>query len=456
MKRKRQEKPKRYIEYDTDVNENGVLFALSNYNIPSTNKIPCIEIQNSILRHVNKISRDVYIEKYGIFHVNKCKFCIRAMYLYMHSRFLNCDVCSSCYRINYIKKKQCVVENKETTLDALKIQIYNVHKKDYDHEKNYLKCKNAVNIGNVGLMSLYSKFPGNKIKCKLCNENKFINNYHSERKSTKGIQTTCNDCRTLSKDCLIYKINCLLSRVKLRNIPIETSMSVVEMINIIKTRQNDLDYYTMIPLSYISGSPFSPSPEKIDRDGGYLVDNTALCFQILNVGGEHNWTRKLTLQIYFANEFIPRVIDLNKSLKLKKMYNETKGHARSRGKNKQRRKDNAGEHTLTFEECIELVTEQGWRCALSKLPLVFKSHHKWMASIDRIDPGEGYHKWNCRIVIYRLNMGSTWTVGHWEYFTRHLKMNIGLVITAEKFQDNVKRNRNLSYKLLNVDSLIED
>ena len=428
-KQLRQENPKRYLDYDNVIDENGILVALSLYNHDMTHEIPSVHVQNSILRHVLKVNRENFINKHGIFFTNNCMDCEEKMFLYMHSN--NNNSCASCARVKLINKIRCPTFYNDTiALSKLKKKIYSVDVPGYDHDKNYNKCENAVKKRNFGLISLYSKYPCSKFKCTLCGTYKFINEYHTEMKSKKGIQTKCNQCNKLDGDCLIYKINNLITRAKKHNIPVEQSMTVVEMINNINDRQKGLDYYTMIPLEYVSGSPFSPSPEKIDRDGGYLLNNTALCFQILNVGGEKNWSRRLTLQIYFAELFNPlEVVDINNN-KLKEMWNNTKKNAIIRGK-KKRRKDNSGQHTLTLEQCIELYNEQLYRCALSKLPLVFKKHHPWMASIDRVDPSEGYHKWNCRIIIYRLNMGITWNDTTWSYFHTQLKVNIELVINVE-------------------------
>lgn len=453
-KRKRLEIPRRYLDNDSIINGDGILISLSHYNINDTNIIPDVATQNCILRHVRKKDRTLFIEKYGIFHTTTCKYCVRQIHLYMHVDGRQHDTCSACYRLNRIKRRRCHIEDDSIILSSLKEKIYNITIDGYDNDKNYIKCKNAVENRNIGLITLYSKYTCSKFKCTECSEYKFISEYHTEIKTKKGIQTKCNLCNTQSKDCLIYKINLMLHRAKKKGIEIEQNMPIVEMINRIKTRQNNLDYYTMVPLEYVSGSPFSPSPERIDRVTGYLIDNTSLCFQILNVGGENNWTRKLTLQIYFANEFIPERINLYTCSKLLYMYKQTIHRSKIRGK-KKKRKDNSGNHSLTFKQCIELILEQDYRCALSNLPLVFEKHHLWMASIDRKDPTEGYHKWNCRIVIYRLNMGITWTDKSWTYFHTQLKNNIGLVIEAEGFGDNVKSLNDNTFKLLNKDILTE-
>lgn len=456
-KRKRQSAPKRYIDYDTEVNNKGILKKLQGYRHFEHHVVPTIEVQNSIARHVAKNDRSKFIEKYGIFHTSNCVKCNIDIYIYMHSNFKSTKeskLCKSCICYSTVQKKQCVIHDENRLLNSLKEKIYSVELHGYDHEKNYKKCTNAVKTKNIALITLYTLHPGTKFKCKICLEYKFINEFHTERKNTRGLQKSCNACNKLSQDCLIYKINNLITRARIKNIPVESSMSVVEMINVIKNRQNNLDYYTMIPLQHISGSPFSPSPEKIDRDGGYLIDNTALCFQILNVGGQMNWSRRLTMQIYFAADFDVRHDEANieENSKLKDML---KNSIKNSNQRRQRRKDNSGEHSLTLHDCVELIKEQEFRCALSKLPLVFKRKHPWMASIDRINPYEGYHKWNCRIVIYRLNMGITWKKRDWDFFHQQLCENIDKVFEAEGFLDDVKLLSNGCYKLLNKEKLNE-
>lgn len=447
---------KRNLNDDTDVDSRGILLSLVELydnNIPQD--IPSIDIQNAIARNVKRKDRSRYVLIYGIFGIKTCGICKRELHLYKYNS-LNSFNCNTCCKYKSIDKNRIKIDVDKDARKRVKNAIYNIRHDGYDHDRNYKKYCTAIESRNSRLINLYSKDPGVKFKCNSCLQYGFIDFFYSKKARKTGLSINCNRCDSGRKNCLLDKISSLISRAKKNNIPIEESMSVVQMINIITKRQNDLDYYTMIPLVHVRTSPFSPSPEKIDRDGGYLVDNTALCFQILNVGGNKNWSRKLTMQIYFASNF-DTVRYTSSSLatnrKLLSMYRNTISKSYVRGKKKDR-KDKSGEHSLTIEQCVELIEKQDYRCSLSRLPLIFESNHEWMASIDRIDPTEGYHKWNCRIVIYRLNMGITWTVDTWTFFYTQLSLHIGKVIDVENFQQHVDYcENNNRYMLKDIEIL---
>lgn len=71
-----------------------------------------------------------------------------------------------------------------------------------------------------------------------------------------------------------------------------------------------------------------------------------------------------------------------------------------------KRKKDATEHTLTFDEILDIYQEQGGRCYYSRVPLAFSG--KFQMSLERIDSTKGYTRDNSVLVILGLN-GSDWS-----------------------------------------------
>jgi len=191
-----------------------------------------------------------------------------------------------------------------------------------------------------------------------------------------------------------------------------------------------------MPLTSTLSSPFSISPERLDRSiKEYSSENTVLCAQILNIGGTENWSKKLTLQTAFADKLVlvHRKIDLgsdtNKTTGWKFLTNLLKacrGRSRSRGSNPMR-VDNAGEFNITRKYIVDLVVRQRFRCAISNIPLVFESNQSWTASIDRKVNSMGYVKGNVRVTIKQYNGSFTWTKDAFGMFKAQVIKNIGTI-----------------------------
>lgn len=419
---------RRYIDIGTEINKDGVLTTLSKYNIARSTKIPPIEIQQNILRHLNNRNDSFFSEKHGIFHTVKCTSCGTNMYIYMRVS-QNILMCKSCYLKDRIKNLDAKNKSQKFNLQTIIKKINNVDAEDYDVEKNIQKAKNAYKIKNWGLIKLYSSKPYDKLTCKSCNIPKYYNYFTSQRKTKFGLEKTCSLCHRQSRNILIYKINNIITRSKTKNY--EMDNNIVEIVSKLYKQQRARDYYTQIPFSKNIGSPFTPSPERIDRNRGYVDGNIVLCFQILNVGGNIDWTRKLTMQIYFASKFPTHYTDIKQldgNEKVRALLNSSKSCSATRNKNG---RVEAGTHSLTIDDILQITEKQNFRCALSKIPLVFKNNHSWMASIDRIDTTKGYHINNCRIVIHRLNSQCTWNIESWKYFKKQLDANIQKIFTEE-------------------------
>lgn len=68
-----------------------------------------------------------------------------------------------------------------------------------------------------------------------------------------------------------------------------------------------------------------------------------------------------------------------------------------------KRKNDASEHTLTFDDILDIYQEQRGRCYYSKIPLAFTGF--FQMSLERLDSRQGYTRENTVLIILGLNAG---------------------------------------------------
>ncbi len=59
---------------------------------------------------------------------------------------------------------------------------------------------------------------------------------------------------------------------------------------------------------------------------------------------------------------------------------------------------------LDMETLYEVFKAQDGKCALTGLPMTWKTEEDMSVSIDRIDPSQGYDRGNVRLVCTRINI----------------------------------------------------
>lgn len=290
----------------------------------------------------------------------------------------------------------------------------------YKSFANLQKYKKAIASKNVALVKLYDINPRGKQQCMTCKEEKFYNHFRSIKITKRGLKRTCYQCERKRMDFTNYKEKSMVRRAT-KNGYIITS-SPKKMIESLIAKQENRCYYTNIQFENTAGHPFSFSPERVDRGGGYTRQNTRLVLQILNVGGTMNWTHTLTNQIARACSFATHHVKSDfvqcktTIRKLKQILYDCKKNSKKRATSSHKRNDFSGVFDVNYTTCIDMLEKQEYRCALSKLPLVFESKHEWMASLDRVNPRYGYTMGNVRFVISRLNGPITWSTDLWSRF----------------------------------------
>jgi hypothetical protein len=78
----------------------------------------------------------------------------------------------------------------------------------------------------------------------------------------------------------------------------------------------------------------------------------------------------------------------------------------SRGSAKKRKK----EHTLVNNDILILAHQQNDKCAISGLPLIYKTFSDWQCSLDRINDDIGYIKTNVRLICLEFNTEIKWSI----------------------------------------------
>ena len=198
-----------------------------------------------------------------------------------------------------------------------------------------------------------------KHKCSDCNVDKYICDFGMGlKKGPKGITKYCRLCETSRKDIFSHKAEGMKKRAKRKGMFCVDNPK--ELLKTIFKKQHGKCDYTGIAFDTRSTSFYSFSPERVDRTKGYSEANTILCLQLLNCGGSLDWSRRLTLQLYFSNYFptiVSKNIFLNKSSVRRYIYgryNSMKHHSGKRLKNI-KRNDASGIMTVKFNDLIEKI-----------------------------------------------------------------------------------------------------
>ena len=73
------------------------------------------------------------------------------------------------------------------------------------------------------------------------------------------------------------------------------------------------------------------------------------------------------------------------------------------------RKGEAVEHTLTFQQMVDIWHAQKGLCYYLKIPMVLLTAADWKCSLERKNPAQGYTKENCVLCCHEMNGACQWS-----------------------------------------------
>jgi hypothetical protein len=89
-------------------------------------------------------------------------------------------------------------------------------------------------------------------------------------------------------------------------------------------------------------------------------------------------------------------------------------------KNSKNRKGSAAEFNITIDDIINLTINQNNKCYYSNIELSYRRHCNWQASIERLDPTQGYISTNIALICLEFQSISQWTTEKYKEFTNLL------------------------------------
>lgn len=104
------------------------------------------------------------------------------------------------------------------------------------------------------------------------------------------------------------------------------------------------------------------------------------------------------------------------------------------------RKGKAVEHTLTFQQMVDIWHAQKGLCYYLKIPMVLLTASDWKCSLERRDPSKGYTSENCVLCCHEMNGACQWTPEKVSEFKNHLAFPI-----EHEFQITDSVHRFVSY-----------
>ncbi len=376
---------------------------------------PSIDIQNLLIEHFNRLDKlfgannhpkAKLVEQHGHpFFNQQCIICKKHHYTYMFTCQDNrCSACRNIidrqrHQIDYTSVQKLVINDAVGQMLDEAWSIYGFNERAFRIQFNRLLNKGHSRLVNLVL----NKGVTYQHVCNNCFKGFYLYDAHIDPKTKLGLRPCCKHCTTAKRNQATKKAIQMNARFS----------GEVDGYSIIQSRlalQKNQCYYTFIEMNEIKGSPWMYSPERLDRKKTYdNDDNVVLCCEVFNVGGAMNFTRKLVLQIFFGYSFPVFYGFLNKvPIKWVSMCLSAAKSRSKKRKSKTCRDDNSFKFDIDKTYLLNIAKIQNFRCAISGIPLVFQSHHPWLASLDRIDPSQGYVKGNVRWVISRLNSRHTW------------------------------------------------
>tara|TARA_Y100000389_G_scaffold21665_1_gene18587 strand:+ start:2822 stop:3994 length:1173 start_codon:yes stop_codon:yes gene_type:complete len=265
---------------------------------------------------------------------------------------------------------------------------------NYNQEFKCWDCGLTKNRRNFPYRKQYA-FKKEK-RCKLCNYNNGIKrrNNHSQLQFTHAMVECCRTTARKRKE---------RGRIACGDFSI-TDEFIIEL----GKKQNNKCVYSGRELDWFINAPNKVSIDRINSSKGYVEDNVQLVCELANQAKNdmiHQNFLKFIRELYSKTpeyqELQEKVENVPNVRRIKELVKISRSSAKSR---KASGRDDAGIHTITFEDVIDISYKQGNKCIYTGYNL-WNSQEK--ASIDRIDSNLGYIKSNIQLITFRSNQAKS-------------------------------------------------
>ena len=289
------------------------------------------------------------------------------------------------------------------TFEKLKKQFVSKYEKTLKYRDDFRpeNYNQSLTCWDCGLTKNRRNFPYRKQyalnkekRCKLCNQKNKTKrrNNHTQEQFTHAMVESCKKCA--EKRCNRGRIDC-------GDFDIDTQF-IIDL----GEKQNNMCVYSGRVLDWKNNSTNKASIDRINSDKGYTKDNVQIVCQLVNQA-KNDMTHDdfLTFVIELYNKKPQNTVNETGNTpnikRIKEMVKISKSSAKTRGSSG---RTDAGVHTITVEDVIDISHNQDNRC-------IYSGHNLWnsteKASIDRINSNLGYIKSNIQLITFRSNQAKS-------------------------------------------------
>lgn len=289
------------------------------------------------------------------------------------------------------------------TFKKLKKQFVSKYEKTLKYRDDFRpeNYNQSLTCWDCGLTKNRRNFPYRKQyalnkekRCKKCSYENGIKrrNNHTQEQFIHAMVESCKKCA---------QNRCNRGRIECGDFDIDTQF-IIDL----GEKQNNMCVYSGRVLDWKINSANKASIDRINSKKGYTKDNVQIVCQLVNQA-KNDMTHDdfLTFIIELYNKKPQNTVNETGNTpnikRIKEMVKISKSSAKTRGSSG---RTDAGVHTITVEDVIDISHKQDNRC-------VYSGHNLWnsteKASIDRINSHLGYVKSNIQLITFRSNQAKS-------------------------------------------------
>lgn len=255
------------------------------------------------------------------------------------------------------------------------------------------------------------------LRCFSCKILKPLTKFNKNKGNLTGYASYCKPCRTIHRrrelgtesGCISKLVTRSKTKARARGetYPKKGEHNIdVEFVNRQLELQKYKCYYSGLGVTFGHGDRTRASLERLDDQKGYTQDNTVIICSMFNVGSGRTLSRQKFEHVRTHNdrpmtrqEFDQQSAELESFAR--KLAKDARKNSRWRSK---RRPHEDHRMTISYKFIMDLIWQQRGLCAYSDVRMVFRPNEpNWMASLERLDPTQGYNESNTALVCIEFN-----------------------------------------------------